>query len=161
MITMTLGGLWHGASWTFVVWGILHGALLIVHREFRDLVTCRPRLNRSLQSLPGTALRIALTFLTVCVCWVFFRATTFSAAATILGRMAIPHSGLGSPLDTASFWFIAAVVVLSHAAAHRGFWRWAENKLPAPVIGAGYATAVTVALMLALDSGKAFIYFQF
>ncbi len=161
MITMTLGGLWHGASWTFVVWGMLHGLLLIVHRWFRDFATCRSRLDRSLQSLPGTALRIALTFLTVSVCWIFFRAATFSAAATILGRMLVPQPGLGPPLATVSFWCMVAVVAVCHAAAHHGFWHWLENNLPAPVVGVGYATVMTAGLVLALDSGKAFIYFQF
>src|SRR5437763_13647772 len=41
LLTMTLGGLWHGANWTFVIWGLLHGLLLIVHRSFRSF--CKPR----------------------------------------------------------------------------------------------------------------------
>src|SRR6202023_3523817 len=54
MITMTLGGLWHGASWTFVAWGVLHGLYLIVQRRFAVFAGCRPRVDAALQSCPGT-----------------------------------------------------------------------------------------------------------
>src|SRR5207244_556105 len=67
MITMTLGGLWHGANWTFVGWGILHGFFLIAHRSFREFATDRPRLNAFLQSFAGRAVGMGLTFLCVCV----------------------------------------------------------------------------------------------
>src|SRR5207245_2381081 len=52
MITMTLGGLWHGASWTFVGWGVLHGFFLITHRSFREFADRRPRLDAWLQTIP-------------------------------------------------------------------------------------------------------------
>src|SRR5262249_40180763 len=77
LATMALGGLWHGASWTFVVWGILHGILLILHRGFASFCKPRPRLDWLLRSPPGTAVRIGVTFACVCLGWVFFRATTF------------------------------------------------------------------------------------
>src|SRR5207249_12210365 len=54
LITMTLGGLWHGAAWTFVFWGILHAVFLIVHRGFQDFCGRRPVLTRWLQTPPGT-----------------------------------------------------------------------------------------------------------
>ncbi|MBI3861461.1 MAG: MBOAT family protein [Planctomycetia bacterium] len=161
MITMTLGGLWHGASWTFVIWGMIHGVLLIAHREFRDFATQRPRFDRLLTGIPGTAVRIAATFLAVCVGWIFFRATTLSAATTMLGRMFVPQAGLAPPLATISLWWLVGVVVIAHAAGHFELWKRAERLMPAPVVGLGYATAATAALFLALDSGKAFIYFQF
>jgi alginate O-acetyltransferase complex protein AlgI len=161
MITMTLGGLWHGANWTFVVWGILHGAMLILHRSFRAFCKPRPRLDGLLQTVPGTALRVALTFVCVCLAWIFFRATTFGIAATFLRRMWIPHAGLGPPLHNRSLWVTVLVMVLCHALAHRGLWKRLAGWLPAPVMGFGYAVVLTVALVLAPDSGKAFIYFQF
>lgn len=161
MLTMTLGGLWHGASWTFVVWGVLHGLLLIGHRAFRSFCKPRPRLDNLLQSIPGSALRMALTFLAVCVGWIFFRAQTFAAAATMLHRMVIPHEGLGSPLHNRSLWYTIALVVICHALAYNGAWKRIAVRLPAPVLGFGYAVALTLALVLAPDAGKAFIYFQF
>ena len=65
MITMTLGGLWHGAAWSYVVWGIAHGTLLIVHRQFKAFCDTRPRLDEALQTTLGTGFRILLTFFAV------------------------------------------------------------------------------------------------
>jgi alginate O-acetyltransferase complex protein AlgI len=161
MTTMALGGLWHGASWTFVVWGILHGSLLIVHRSFQSFCKRYWRVDRLMQSGPGTAFRMALTFWSVCMCWVFFRSTTFAGAATILQRLFIPHEGLGSALHNRGLWYTVAVVALCHALAHGGLWKKMSLRLPAPVLGFGYAMVLTLTLVLAPDNGKAFIYFQF
>jgi alginate O-acetyltransferase complex protein AlgI len=161
LITMTLGGFWHGASWTFVVWGVLHGLLLIAHRCFRTYCERHRRVDILLRTPLGTVLRVALTFLSVCVGWVFFRATTFGIAATILERLVVPHAGLGSPLHLRSFWLTAAVVVLCHALARSATWRKMPLRLPGPLLGFGYGTVLTAALLLAPGSGKAFIYFQF
>lgn len=76
MATFTLGGLWHGASWMFVIWGVLHGAALVVHRLWRTLG--RP--------MPGF-LAWPLTFLFINVSWVFFRAKTFDDATRVLRGM--------------------------------------------------------------------------
>lgn len=159
--TMALGGLWHGANWTFVVWGCLHGLLLIGHRAFRDVISKRPVLDRVLQSSTGTALRIAATFATVSVCWVFFRATTFSEAGYILARMAHFEVGLRPPLPKDGLYYIAGFLLVCHLIAYHGFWKRLVNRLPGPVLGVGYAAVATVVLVLTTDSGKAFIYFQF
>lgn len=161
LITMVLGGLWHGANWTFVVWGLLHGLLLCVHRAFQQFCKVRPRLDHALQSMPGTTLRIATTLLCVCLCWVFFRAQTFTAAAEFLNRLFVSHGGLPSPLHHRSLWYTVAVVAVCHAVAQRGFWDRLSARLPAPMLGFGYAVVLSLALVLAPDSGKAFIYFQF
>jgi alginate O-acetyltransferase complex protein AlgI len=161
MITMVLGGLWHGASWTFVVWGMLHGSLLIVHRIFRDLSKAWPGWERALTSVPGTALRMLATFLCICFCWVFFRATTFGAALQMLHRLVIPHAGWEAPLSSLSLWYILLLVGVSHALAYRGLWKRIVAQLPAPALGTAYATAFTLAFMLAPGTSKTFIYFQF
>jgi alginate O-acetyltransferase complex protein AlgI len=161
MATMALGGLWHGANWTFVVWGVLHGLLLIVHRAFQGFCKRHTWVDWLMQSAPGTAVRILLTFLCVCAGWVFFRATTFGAAATILHRMVVRTHGLGPPLHNRSLWYTLAVVALCHVLAQRGLWKRMAVRLPAPVMGFGYAVVMTLALVLAPDAGKAFIYFQF
>ena len=89
MITMLLGGLWHGASWTFVVWGGLHGAYLQVNHAWRHLVAKSPRLQRLLARYPRAAALCgwALTFSAVVVAWVCFRAASFTAAANMLAGM--------------------------------------------------------------------------
>jgi len=76
-IVMLLGGLWHGAGWTFVVWGALHGTYLTVNHMWKNFVG-RP--------LP-IFIAIPITFMAVLVAWVFFRAETFDHAFTILQSM--------------------------------------------------------------------------
>jgi alginate O-acetyltransferase complex protein AlgI len=161
MITMTLGGLWHGASWTFVVWGVLHGAYLVVHRVFKQWTQDRPKVDAALQTPVGTAARIGLTFLCVCVGWVFFRAQTFPEAAAVLRRMFWPHGGSGSLLYDVGLWYTLMLVVVCHVLALTGGWKKIAQRAPAPVLGAGMAVALTLALVLAPAAGKAFIYFQF
>jgi alginate O-acetyltransferase complex protein AlgI len=161
LLTMVLGGLWHGAAWAFVAWGALHGLLLVGHRAFQQFCKRRPRLDRLLQSAPGTGLRVALTGVAVCACWVFFRATSFATALTILGRMAAPCDGLGPPLHKRALAYTLAVVALAHLLGRSGWWRRAAVRLPGPALGVGYGVVLTLALLLAPDVGKAFIYFQF
>jgi alginate O-acetyltransferase complex protein AlgI len=85
MITMLLGGLWHGASWTFVLWGGLHGAYLMINHGWRAL---RHRLGWTGENLAGRIAATALTFLAVVVAWVFFRANSMDGALAMLKGMA-------------------------------------------------------------------------
>jgi len=160
-ITMALGGLWHGASWTFVVWGILHGLLLIAHRCFQALCKHQRWMDRLLLSIPGTAARIGLTFLCVTFGWIFFRSSTFTSAALILQRLVTAHAGLPAPLHYRSFWYLAAIVVCSHALRRSIHWRRTTLQLPPAVVGFGYAAVLTLALVLTPETIKAYIYFQF
>ncbi len=77
-ITMFLGGLWHGAAWNFVVWGLFHGGLLIIYACYKRLTTVQ--LNRTLA--------ICMTFLCVMIGWVFFRANSLDGAISVLSGMA-------------------------------------------------------------------------
>src|SRR6266436_6022399 len=86
MITMLLGGLWHGAAWTFVVWGALHGVYLCINHAW---INFGPAVSPRLAPLANTA-AFVLTFLSVVVAWVFFRADSLSAAIYVLSRMADP-----------------------------------------------------------------------
>ena len=86
MITMVLGGLWHGANWTFVAWGALHGAFLVVNHAWRavkplGLLAALPRVVRE-------SVARAVTFVAVVVAWVFFRSADFSMAVRVLRGMA-------------------------------------------------------------------------
>ncbi|WP_020469919.1 MBOAT family O-acyltransferase [Zavarzinella formosa] len=161
MLTMILGGLWHGANWTFIVWGMVHGSLLVGHRAFRRWCGPRPALRSVLESVPGTAVRIAVTFLTVTFCWVLFRATTFEAAYVMFGRMLSWRAGLPGPLAGVSLWWTMAVMAVCHMVARNGGWRRVVSRTPSPVLGFGYAGALMIALTLAPEGAKGFIYFQF
>jgi D-alanyl-lipoteichoic acid acyltransferase DltB (MBOAT superfamily) len=98
MITMVLGGLWHGAAWTFVFWGALHGIGQSVGHIRR-----RSRVQRGLPAMAEGPVRIwgqrFLTFQFVCLGWVFFNATGVSEAFAVLGRM-VTAWGRPSPLVT-------------------------------------------------------------
>ncbi len=109
MLTMLLGGLWHGAGWTFVIWGALHGFYLLVNHAWRGLKTLLGWTDGGRLASLGAG---ALTFLAVVVGWVFFRADSFSTAVTMLQGMAgingvsLPVSlegGLGQVLPSADW----------------------------------------------------------
>jgi alginate O-acetyltransferase complex protein AlgI len=86
MTTMLLGGLWHGASWTFVAWGGLHGAYLVVNHLYRAALPSAFR-DRLDASRAYAVLGWSLTLLSVIVAWVFFRAVSFDGAARMLDGM--------------------------------------------------------------------------
>src|SRR3954468_3605469 len=84
IIVMFLGGLWHGAAWTFVVWGLIHGFMLVIEPFLRTATKGATWKD----SLPVQLLLCLVTYVIVCIAWVFFRAANFPAAALILGAMA-------------------------------------------------------------------------
>jgi alginate O-acetyltransferase complex protein AlgI len=150
MLTMLLGGLWHGAGWNFVIWGGLHGFALVAQREWERI---------SGRRLP-TFLAMPLTFWWVCLAWIFFRAQTFSAAMVIVRSfVAFDSPGATSwgwaPLVVFGALIVAHVIGSTHKVA-----RWSErwpDWLYAIVYGA------TFACVLAFMNGavQPFIYFQF
>ena len=86
MITMVLGGLWHGAGWTFVIWGAYHGAGQVVGRWRRNRRTALGVVP-DLENRPRRVVATIVTFHLVCLGWVFFRATSMSIAYTMIGRL--------------------------------------------------------------------------
>jgi alginate O-acetyltransferase complex protein AlgI len=92
IVTMLLGGLWHGANWTFVVWGLLHGIYLVINHAWHEV-----RAKIGLPPFPGSGyLSVAITFLAVVVAWVLFRAASLAAAIEMLAGMAGIH-GISLP----------------------------------------------------------------
>ncbi len=163
LITLTLGGLWHGASWNFAIWGFLHGMALSINRFFRSFCDVRPRLDEFLQRVPGTALRMALTFFFVYQGFVLFRAQTFGLARAMYHRLWVPADGLGvvHPYGYGLFWLIVGGFVLCHVAAVRRWWDRFSLRVPAPVLGFTYVLTLIVCMAAAPLNEKPFIYFQF
>jgi alginate O-acetyltransferase complex protein AlgI len=161
MVTMTLCGLWHGASWTFVLFGALHGLLLIGHTQWRTFCKRRTWLDGLQQSAPGTAVRVLVTFLVVALTFVVFRAPRLSAAGAMLARLARVTPGVGPPVPDPGLWYTLVLVLVCHLVVARGWWNRLALRLPGPVAGLAYAGLLSLALMLTPDLGKAFIYFQF
>ncbi len=153
-LTMLLGGLWHGAAWTFVAWGAYHGLLLAIHR-----IIPWPAWLAHRALIP---VRIATTFFFVCIGWVLFRAQTFSDAGLIIHRLLVPTDG--EWLDataSASFFAIVAVVVLAHAVRRFVDVERVIRSWPAPITALVVAVGFYLSLLFSPDAGGAFIYFQF
>jgi alginate O-acetyltransferase complex protein AlgI len=104
---------------------------------------------------------VAVTFVAVVCGWVFFRATTLTAAGGIFYRLFLPAEGRSSPLSGLSLWALLGVLAIAHVVTARGLWRRWVERLPAPLLGGAYALALNFALLLAPDAGRTFIYFQF
>ena len=151
-ITMLLGGLWHGASWTFVLWGGLHGVYVAINHLWRRVGVQLP-----------AALSWAVTFVAVMVGWVFFRAPSLQRARVILAGMAglngftWPH--LPSSIGGNRFKLLLPALALVLWCPNRQAimqWRWESD----------YAYAVAFALLaglsiLRLGDPSPFLYFQF
>jgi len=156
LLTMLIGGLWHGASWTFVVWGGLHGGYLVVER----MLGIGRALSRPSRGAGGWALRVLRTLVTfhlVVLAWIFFRAPDFASAfAYVSGIAQLTHlSAVGVvPLLVAAA--ILAIDVPQNASGdHTVFLR-----LPWWVQSPVYATAC-FAMLLWGGGDVPFIYFQF
>ncbi len=161
VLTMALAGLWHGAAWTYVVFGVVQGLMLCTHRVFRGFADARPALGAVLRSAPGTALRIAATFVCFCYSLVIFRSTSLENAWAMLGRMLVPAAGDGVTVPLRTFWLVAAAVALGHLLGQPRVLKRLGERVPAPVQGLALGVLLTLAVVLAPDASKAFVYFQF
>lgn len=154
MLTMLLGGLWHGAAWTFVVWGGLHG-LALAWERWRGKVRAADAPFRT-----GDVLRMLVVFNFVCVGWIFFRADSFASAWTILLR--IVTFAPGDERTIVAFIPLLMLVVLVIDVVGRSGWtlqtfaRW-----PLPRQAAVLAVTTIGILMASGGEPAAFIYFQF
>jgi D-alanyl-lipoteichoic acid acyltransferase DltB (MBOAT superfamily) len=157
---MTLCGLWHGAAWNYVLFGAVQGAILVGHRQFRSAVG-GTRLGELLQTVPGTVLRVVATFALFCYTLVIFRCAALATSGAMLRRLLSAADGRGLPLQAFGLWVTFAVVLACHLLSRTGRWELPFQKLPAPVRGLAYSSALTLALVAAPNASKAFIYFQF
>ena len=157
MGTMLLGGLWHGANWTFVAWGGLHGLYLAVERVLRA---------KFAGYRPGPLMFVALgllTYILINLTWVFFRAKTFGKAWDVLRGM-LGLNVTAKPILTTYFivsvGFIVGSIVLVHWLMRGRTLESVVSRAPAFAISAVWAL-MAFAIVIAQGSGNAFIYFQF
>ncbi|HEU4552166.1 MAG TPA: MBOAT family O-acyltransferase [Chitinophaga sp.] len=168
MITMLLGGLWHGANWTFVAWGGLHGLYLWVEKFFEDrknsrLAAAAPASNPQLPKAYRGILYALLTFFLVNITWVFFRATTFAGAGKILTAMAGLAQGAVPLLSSLAILKVAVVIagmLIVHWVLRNTKVIDAAYKLPWWITGTVWS-AMLILLILSQESSSTFIYFQF
>ena len=156
LITMVLGGLWHGANWTFVIWGLLHGLALGATHALR-----RPM--RALGIGPPSWLSVILTFHFVTAAWVFFRAPTLSDAGRVFGGLVTADWSGGATFAAGHSFpiLLLAVFALLHRFDRHAVVRLGVRKLNPgilwPALGLCWALAVTVSQ----GSSAKFIYFDF
>lgn len=161
MLTMVLGGLWHGAAWNFVVWGFYHGALLVAHRlaspSLEPLAPAATGVWRGLWLIA----RITIMFAFTCYGWLLFRATSFQQIADMTGSLLHPLNGLPGDLLTKVLVLIApliAVQLLQYNSGHLEFTRqpWLSPTLRMAV----YSLMIYCVVFLGAPP-QAFVYFQF
>lgn len=156
MLTMLLGGLWHGAAWTFVVWGMLHGFYLVVERFFKQ------RFTFTINFWNGLVLALA-TYFCVNITWVFFRARDFKTAANLIGSMFYFGAGKEKVLEYNQITQVLVVITglfLCHYLMRNTTVQEVANKTPGWLLGVVWAI-MFVLIVLAQGSGEQFIYFQF
>lgn len=152
LITMLLGGLWHGAAWTFVVWGGLHGIALVVQREYHRLIGCR----FTMPSLAGWFLTINF----VCISWIFFRSESFATALTVLSHYLLLSPGGGLQIPT---WLIVfpSILLLLELIGRKRTWFESFASLTPTRFSLAYGSAWAIAIAFLPLGYRPFIYFQF
>ncbi len=179
LFTMVLGGLWHGANWTFVFWGALHGIYLVINHAFQKIFG--KRLGKVSGTITFRLLSWLLTFISVVVAWIFFRANDFPSALRVLSGLvsfitnhdwpSAVHSILWNQgLDTGRgvCWLVvlAAIAFLAPNSNRIGEVALRRCRSHAGLVGVVLGAMLTCCIFLILinstrDSVSAFIYFNF
>jgi len=163
MLTMVLGGLWHGASWNFVIWGALHGGALAVNRAWQRRPGARPERadDGRPRFTPATLISVFFTFHFVCFAWIFFRAPTFAHATLMLARMG--KLTFDAPNLAPKVLAVLALGIVSHFTPRTLFDRARSGFIESPAVVQGIALAVCAYVLHFAAAAKAepFIYGQF
>jgi alginate O-acetyltransferase complex protein AlgI len=159
VIVMFIGGLWHGAAWTFVVWGLLHGSYLAIERLLKATV----KDTAWTQTWPVKLLLGAVTYVAVLIAWVYFRASDFTTAGRLIHGMFGGHPHPDAILSTREILQVMLVtlgLLIAHWSMRDSSLEAVVAKLPRwTVTGAWFFMAG--AIVLTQGNSNAFIYFQF
>jgi alginate O-acetyltransferase complex protein AlgI len=156
MVVMLLGGLWHGASWNFIIWGGIHGGMLALERKLGD--------SHPLRRLPP-ALGVASSFAVVCLSWVFFRAKTLGQATTYfaslfgLARVSAASDVTAGAMYTPYYGLVFALCAIV-VWGMPNTWEF-TNRLSAPRAVGALATLGLATLLMWTQTTNPFLYFQF
>lgn len=163
IITMFLGGLWHGASWNFVLWGVLHGVALAVHKFWMSL-TGRKKGEQShgIRCFFG----VVVTFHFVCFCWIFFRNADFATSVDMLRQIFTVFRPQLLPQLLAGYWEVFALMGLGYMLHFLpDSWERACTKtvIRLPLLGKAVLMIALIYLVIQMKSSdiQPFIYFQF
>jgi D-alanyl-lipoteichoic acid acyltransferase DltB (MBOAT superfamily) len=148
LLTMVISGLWHGAAWTFVIWGFLHALGRFATRELERTSFYRQRVP--------TFLKQMLVFAFVCFCWIFFKASSLSDALLIVRR--IFTAGIGDPRFPVAM-LAMCLVIWAYQFLVESRLKWVAEWAPARVAAVGYM--VLHLLLVSGGSSQPFVYLQF
>ena len=163
IITMFLGGLWHGAAWNFILWGMLHGVALAFHKAYRSLL----RRAKTYESHGWRRFfAVLITFHFVCLCWIFFRQGDFNASLDMLSQIATNFSPQVFPQLISGYWLVFILMLLGYAlhfvpdSWERGCVRFVTWL---PLVGKALLMVAVIYLVIQMKSAEIqpFIYFQF
>ena len=158
MLTMLIGGLWHGAGWTFIAWGAIHGTALVTERWWRE----RPGFVERPLARGRLVWQRFVTFQVVCFAWIFFRSDSFADAWDLIVRL---FTAWGEPSPLVSGGVIAAIVVgigSQYLPSRLPLAIMARfSRLPAPAQAAVLSLALLVSHAMGPEGVAPFIYFQF
>lgn len=169
-VVAVLSGIWHGAAWHFVAWGVMHGLFLVGERMFargEDPASAARQGRASLVPTLGPALRVARTFALVCLAWIFFRADSLAQGFMIVGKMA---SGLTQPIfytelimwvRNSSPLHILAIFIFIEWWNRQSWNTLAVADKPVFVRWAAYTVLFWMVLLLGTKQAEEFIYFRF
>lgn len=154
IFVMVICGLWHGAQWTYVVWGVCHGVMLAVHRQ----VTWPKWMGVGV----GKLFSIACTFMLIALTSALFRAPSLHHAGAIFGKLFLPAEGLLYPEPILAVFILGLTAgFLMHLGSIELRWRNVEKRLSPIVVGTGWAFFVLFIHVLIPLKSSTFIYFQF
>ena len=159
MVTMLLGGLWHGASWLFVIWGGLQSIYLIGERWCRKIFGH----FRVWKTLPGQVALSWITFVLICFAWVFFRAETLDSALRIFGAMFKPTAGSSylSSIEVLMTGLVTAATLVIHWLLRNETLESVKQRMPWGIRSLLLAVLISLTLLCMNGDDSAFIYFQF
>ena len=163
-LTMLIGGLWHGAAWTFVVWGALHGGALCIHKIWMKL-TKHDKTYKG--TFIGNICSGVITYLFVAFCWIFFRAENFDIARSVITGITKWQNGI----VYVSSWTVLGIVSVAVAS----LIAWIKSRVKKKIVQGFYLTVnlesipglvvlffvIGICLALAYTGSNPFIYFQF
>ncbi len=156
MLTMLLGGLWHGAAWTFVVWGALHGIYLVVERMLRGSIKLKLNAWNSI-------LFALLTYTCVNITWVFFRAREFSTAKNMIMSMFFMNpegEKILNSFDILKVMVVVGGLFICHYLMRNTSMKAVFSKTNTWVFGLFWAL-LAFGIIISQGNGEQFIYFQF
>ncbi len=162
-IVFIVSGLWHGANWTFIFWGALHGAYIVSSRlslGFRDRLVEKFKINKKLVTFS----RMFISFQLVCFSWIYFRADSLAHANLVVSKIFSLHWGrlYISAMDQFVYSLFAVALLLTGDILLEKFnLNTAIFKQPVYVRWAAYASLAIVILLIGVFNGSQFIYFQF